>query len=622
MAVQIPQSARLAYVNNNPGNLRYVGQKGASEGEGGFARFSSPEAGYEALKAQIALDTSRGHTLSSFLNKYAPSIENNTSLYVKQIAQWTGYDPNTKLSEIDLDTLAAAMAKKESSTNITNATMIRGKKAGTASGIRFDEFDKSIEEARKRGYSDSMILNALSAKDSDFGKKVEIARGMYGQDKNITNDRDLINWLSYKYTGNDKLSVPSVPDKKQIVNDGDKQYFTGRQEQYNENIKNDQEAINWFEKYFVNPTGEVADFLFENFGKAAGSTLVDSYYLATGQKDKATAMQQASSQPGVLFFAALEVMPGGGKIVETLSKIPGLGKIIETIGKAGGKISKYLKNSAVEMMTKALRPTTKEMKEKTAKIVEEALEKGIKGSANAIEEKSSKFVEMTGEALETALKQIPDDLQVEIKPIIQKLVDKQKEFIVNGVVVNKQGYEMINRVGDLILEFGGQIDYKSLRKVRQIIDEMTYGAGKVFGKTVSESREIGAQTLLVDAIRDELSKASPEIAKINSEYSFWKTLNEIINTTIERTKPQTGLIEKGAQIAGQAVGYSQGGFVKGIITGEVFKQMARFMKSTTWQSVSAVNRNRLANLIADGKVEEAAYIMGRLYDGMNNSKEN
>lgn len=116
--VEIPQSSRLAFVNNNPGNLRFAGQEGAVQGEGGFARFSTPEAGYQALKNQIQLDAGRGFTLAQFINKYAPPSENDTQQYIQQITQLTGANPNTPIQQIDLNTLARAIAQKESSTQI------------------------------------------------------------------------------------------------------------------------------------------------------------------------------------------------------------------------------------------------------------------------------------------------------------------------------------------------------------------------------------------------------------------------------------------------------------------------------------------------------------------------
>lgn len=113
--VIIPSSSNLAYKNNNPGNLRFAGQSGASQGAGGFAQFSSPQAGFQALVNQISLDTSRGHTLGSFIQKYAPSSENNTGQYISQVSSWLGIPPQTPLSQINPVALGKAMARKESS---------------------------------------------------------------------------------------------------------------------------------------------------------------------------------------------------------------------------------------------------------------------------------------------------------------------------------------------------------------------------------------------------------------------------------------------------------------------------------------------------------------------------
>ena len=114
--VSIPQSSRLAFVNNNPGNLRFVGQQGATKGENGFAKFSSPEAGVKALENQIKLDVSRGLTLQQFINKYAPPTENNTNQYLAQMTQMLGVPPTTKISNVDIKRLTQAIALKESGT--------------------------------------------------------------------------------------------------------------------------------------------------------------------------------------------------------------------------------------------------------------------------------------------------------------------------------------------------------------------------------------------------------------------------------------------------------------------------------------------------------------------------
>ena len=118
-SIQIPKSSRLAYVNNNPGNLKYVGQAGAHAGEKGFAKFATPEDGFKALTKQVQLDQSRGLTLEKFIHKYAPPLENDTKQYIAQAEAALGVNSNTPISKVSPLALAKFIAKKESSTKIS-----------------------------------------------------------------------------------------------------------------------------------------------------------------------------------------------------------------------------------------------------------------------------------------------------------------------------------------------------------------------------------------------------------------------------------------------------------------------------------------------------------------------
>jgi hypothetical protein len=98
--VQYPNGS-LAYQNNNPGNLRYAGQVGATQGAGGFAYFPSYDAGYQALENQITIQANQGQTLSQFINQYAPPTDNNnTSAYLQTLVNATGATPSTPLTNI------------------------------------------------------------------------------------------------------------------------------------------------------------------------------------------------------------------------------------------------------------------------------------------------------------------------------------------------------------------------------------------------------------------------------------------------------------------------------------------------------------------------------------------
>lgn len=120
----IKLGSKLALKNNNPGNLRYIGQPGATPGAGGFAKFNSPEDGVRALYADIESKKAPGgklgpnSTLSEFVGVYAPPSENDTKLYIQQLAQRLGVSPTTKISSISTSQLAREIAKKESSSVI------------------------------------------------------------------------------------------------------------------------------------------------------------------------------------------------------------------------------------------------------------------------------------------------------------------------------------------------------------------------------------------------------------------------------------------------------------------------------------------------------------------------
>jgi hypothetical protein len=95
----------LAYKNNNPGNLVYAGQSGASPGAGGFARFNSYQDGYNALLAQINLDANRGtdvngnptQTVSQLITSWAPPGQNDTAAYIQSVTSQTGFDASDNL---------------------------------------------------------------------------------------------------------------------------------------------------------------------------------------------------------------------------------------------------------------------------------------------------------------------------------------------------------------------------------------------------------------------------------------------------------------------------------------------------------------------------------------------
>lgn len=95
--MSLPRGVR----NNNPGNLNFAGQAGASKEagpNGRFAVFGSMQEGVAALVKQIGLYVGRGkNTIRKIIETYAPSNENDTGAYINAVSKSVGIAPDAPL---------------------------------------------------------------------------------------------------------------------------------------------------------------------------------------------------------------------------------------------------------------------------------------------------------------------------------------------------------------------------------------------------------------------------------------------------------------------------------------------------------------------------------------------
>lgn len=87
--------------NNNPGNLEYgtfAIRMGATKSDGRFAIFPTPEAGFEALHNLLRAPHYINLTIAQAIRQFAPSTENNTEGYIKDVCYWMGYTPDYVLN--------------------------------------------------------------------------------------------------------------------------------------------------------------------------------------------------------------------------------------------------------------------------------------------------------------------------------------------------------------------------------------------------------------------------------------------------------------------------------------------------------------------------------------------
>ncbi|MDQ4682050.1 hypothetical protein, partial [Stenotrophomonas maltophilia group sp. RNC7] len=117
--------------NNNPGNLEYAGQRGASREEAErFARFQTPQEGLDALARQLRLYGTRGlNTIRSVVERYAPRKDgNNVDSYVGHLSQLMGISEGEKFDVNNdpaaLKALMNAIIQHENGINPYSADMI------------------------------------------------------------------------------------------------------------------------------------------------------------------------------------------------------------------------------------------------------------------------------------------------------------------------------------------------------------------------------------------------------------------------------------------------------------------------------------------------------------------
>lgn len=134
--MKVPRGIR----NNNPGNLNYAGQAGATKEEGPsgrFAVFSSMEEGIAALVKQLQRYTGRGiDTIRELVNTYAPSSENDTGAYMAALSKSVGVGTDDKLDLSNQQQLFALLRgiinHENGAGRVTGPQILRGIQVGAA----------------------------------------------------------------------------------------------------------------------------------------------------------------------------------------------------------------------------------------------------------------------------------------------------------------------------------------------------------------------------------------------------------------------------------------------------------------------------------------------------------
>lgn len=119
--------------NSNPLNIRrvadtkWIGQS-TLQTDPKYVKFETLGWGIRAACCILRTYAKRYHAfcVRDIISRWAPSSENMTESYIRNVCQWTGFSGNQRLTENDWPLLIRAMARQECGVILDSVTINRG----------------------------------------------------------------------------------------------------------------------------------------------------------------------------------------------------------------------------------------------------------------------------------------------------------------------------------------------------------------------------------------------------------------------------------------------------------------------------------------------------------------
>lgn len=284
------------------------------------------------------------------------------------------------------------------------------------------------------------------------------------------------------------------------------------------------------------------------------------------------------------------------------------------------KVSSMLESAALKQYTRALAPSTAELKQRAMRTVPEMISRGVTGSLEDLRDRADSMVDKVGKQREAAL-ETARQTQINVQPTLNA-IDKSlrdNRIVIDDPatgqpkVMNQAVANSANKLKQSITQFGTDLSAETLDKVKQYWQGVVAESGGYTGRpNLGLSRNVMRDA--ASSLSEELHKASPDIAKIDAEYTVWRNLQQVVDSTLQRRVGQPGIgIRDVASVAmGGGLGYLTHGLGGTSAGMALMGTLALAMKSPAWKTVSAITKDRLAGLLANGDLRTAALLSTRL----------
>jgi hypothetical protein len=368
-------------------------------------------------------------------------------------------------------------------------------------------------------------------------------------------------------------------------------------------------------------TGQVAPKLAPYVGKTVAKLAPRVATEAAAGAGMAAAHGE-SAQEGALFGAAVPVAAAVAK-----------------------PVAKYLLGSAEKKVAQAFGPTKEKFKAIIRKRTPEILQRGLSGSREGLLELAEGKVDEVGQAVDDALSLVGNQ-PVDPSRIINALEDAKDRFrtLVKGtpvhappqyVVLDPRPIRILSHLQQKLAALGPNATIDQLVQARRVWDGVVGAAGGfahrapgALGLSLREQSEAWAKREATNEIRALLADETPDLAKVNREFSFWKDIRDTLKQTVERTAPQgpglgQQLVTGTARVAGAAV--TPGGVSSRVggayLSGKIAQHLNAILTSPRVRLFDARQRYRLAQAIVNEDTSTIARIAAQVGVALHGAAE-
>jgi hypothetical protein len=379
--------------------------------------------------------------------------------------------------------------------------------------------------------------------------------------------------------------------------------------------------------------------------------------LYQAQVDQFGKAAQAQSPIEQIGYTAAGILPLIGPIAAGIGEHAATGDIAGAAGQTAGIVAPFAAGGAIrgrvaqrarrgdpallereaaqQVSQRVLAPGSVAFKGKAEAIAPEILQRGMRGGRDELAQAADEGMAAAGERIDAAITSGGGgSAGVVVNPIIAQLQRRINDLTINGEVIRgAEGRVAGLRARIAQLERTSQqqpaatvrppmapIRVTSFDDLRKVRDEQYRIANEARAYQRMGNPNLSDEGFAAaeegSAIRSQFAAQSPELAAANADYTFFKTLGDVLDPAQGRPKvtaPTKG-VTGGAETSGAVVGAMvspKAAFVLGVVR----PWIQRMRSEPAWQLADAHSKMRLAEAIRNGDVPTATKLMVRIGEG-------